>query len=86
MRITAEVRPGLSQHNPSPLTPSLALDLSLHYLLTIQELFRNKRTLGHLVAEKLVSLCSKEMENSPGAKWPCDFKSPWHRIYLQVFL
>lgn len=41
-------------------------------------------TLGHFITEKLASLWVKEMENCPGAKWPCDFKSPLHTVYLLV--
>lgn len=42
--------------------------------VTFRSYLRIRGLLGHLVAEKLVSLCSKETENSAGAKWPCDFK------------
>lgn len=52
--------------------------------LLFRSYLKNKRTLGHLVTEKLASLRLKEMENCLGAKWPCDFKSPWHTIYLIV--
>lgn len=42
--------------------------------VTFRSYFRIRGLVGHSVAEKLLSLCSKETENSAGAKWPCDFK------------